>query len=31
MFYGGEVRYGLSGPMPRHPSPLRDQPHDNIV
>jgi hypothetical protein len=29
------VRYGergcLGGPMPRHPFPLRDQPHDGIV
>jgi hypothetical protein len=35
MFYGGVVRYGgrgcLSGPMPRHPFPLRDQPHDGIA
>lgn len=30
MFYPGVVRYGwgcLSGPVPRHPFSLRDQPH----
>jgi hypothetical protein len=34
MFYGGAVKYGgrgcFSGPMPRHPFPLRDQPQDGI-
>jgi hypothetical protein len=35
MFYGGMVRYWkrryLSRSMPRHPFPLRDQPHDSVV
>jgi hypothetical protein len=35
MLYGGVVRYRgrgcLSGPMPRHPFPLRDRPHNGTV
>jgi hypothetical protein len=35
MFYGDVVWYGgreyLIGPVPRHPFPLRDQPHNSIV
>jgi hypothetical protein len=35
MFGGGVVRYGgmgcLSGPMLRHPFPLRDQAHNSII
>jgi hypothetical protein len=35
MFYGVIVRHRgrlcLSGPTPRHPFPLRDQPHNGII